>query len=84
MREKYKSVAIELAKRYNYENISEHIIDIMCSVMMHRDKVQFGGSFAEAICNNNLDLACSCADNECIKYLRLFSLVKRFGHLNEK
>ena len=82
MREKYKSVAIELGKRYDYENLSEHIINIMCSVMMHRDKVQLGGGFAEAICNNNLDEACSRADGECIKYLRLFSLVKRFGHIN--
>ena len=81
MREKYKSVAIDLAKRYEY-NVSEHIINVMCNVMMHRDSFQSGGGFAEAICNNNLDEACSRADDECIKYLRLFSLVKRFGHIN--
>jgi hypothetical protein len=79
-RENYKVAAIDLASRYGYK-VSEHIIDVMISVMMNRDGVQRGGSFVEAICNNNLDEACSRADDECINYLRLFSLVKRFGHL---
>jgi hypothetical protein len=43
-----------------------------------------GGGFVEAICNNDLDGACSRADYECIKCLRLFSLVKRFGYLSNE
>jgi len=81
-RQDYDFIARDLAKRYAYNDISEHIVNVMISVMMHRDGVQIGGGFVEAICNNNLDEACSRADDECIKYLRLFSLVKRFGHLN--
>lgn len=80
-REMYDYVARDLAKRYAYHDISEHIVDVMISVMMTRDGVWQGGGFVEAIINNNLDDACSRADDECIKYLRLFSLVKRFGHI---
>lgn len=80
-REMYDYVARDLAKRYGYNNISEHIVDVMISVMMHRDGFQRGGSFVEAISENNLDEACSRADDDCINHLRLFSLVKRFGHI---
>jgi hypothetical protein len=81
-REQYDYVARDLAKRYGYNNISEHIIHVMISVMMHRDKKRVGGSFVEAICDNKLDEACSRADDDCINHLRLFSLVKRFGFIN--
>jgi hypothetical protein len=80
-RKQYDYVARDLAKRYAYHNISEHIVDVMISVMMHRDGFQRGGSFVEAICDNKLDEACSRADDDCINYLRLFSLVKQFGHI---
>ena len=83
LRTEYVKVAHEFASTYNYE-VSNHIIDVMASVMMHRDKYQMGGSFVEAICSNNLDFACSRADSECINYLRLFSLVKRFGYLTNE
>jgi len=80
-RERYISVAKSIALSYRY-TISQHIIDVAISVMMHRDKLQTGGSFVESICNNDLDMACSRADDECINYLRYFTLVKRFGYLN--
>jgi hypothetical protein len=80
-REMYDYVARDLAKRYKYDDISEHIVDVMISVMMHRDGVRIGGGFVEAINNNNLDEACSRADDDCINYLRLFSLIKRFGYI---
>jgi hypothetical protein len=80
-RKQYDYVARDLAKRYAYHNISEHIVDVMISVMMHRDGYQRGGSFVEAINDNKLDEACSRADDDCINHLRLFSLVKRFGYI---
>lgn len=80
-REMYDYVARDLALTYRYMDVSDHVVDVMISIMMHRDGVQRGGGFVEAIINNNLDDACSRADSECIKYLRLFSLVKQFGHI---
>lgn len=83
LRIEYVKVANYIAITYNYD-VSTHIIDVMASVMMHRDKYQTGGGFVEAICNNDLDSACSRADDECINYLRLFSLVKRFGYITNE
>lgn len=83
-REQYDIVARDLANRYGYNDVSIHIVNVMISVMMHRDGYQRGGSFVEAICDNKLDEACSRADDDCIKYLRLFSLVKQFGFLKFK
>lgn len=83
LRDEYIKVATYIASSYGY-NVSNHIINVMTSVLMHRDKYQIGGSFVEAICNNDLDSACSRADDECINYLRLFSLAKRFGYLTNE
>jgi hypothetical protein len=52
-REMYDYVARDLAKRYKYDDISEHIVDVMISVMMHRDGVRIGGGFVEAINNTS-------------------------------
>lgn len=79
-RESYRLVAKDLAKRHFFE-ISDHIESVMVSVMMARDGVYKGGGFVQAILDNNLDEACSRADGECVNYLRLFSLVKRFGYI---
>jgi flavin-binding protein dodecin len=42
---------------------------------MTRDKVQMGGSFAQAIVDNNLREAINRADDTCIKYLKFFSII---------
>ena len=82
-RELYELVAKDIAKRYKYI-VTSHIIDVAISIMMHRDKIQLGGSFVEAICNNDLDNSCSRADDECISFLRYFSLVKKLGFIANK
>jgi flavin-binding protein dodecin len=42
---------------------------------MTRDKVQMGGSFAQAIVDNNLREAINRADDTCVKYLKFFSII---------
>ncbi len=75
IREKYRERAIRFTREWR-EDVSEHIIDIIVSVMMHRDGVQNGGGFVNAICNNDLIAAITRADNECIKHIKLISLSK--------
>jgi hypothetical protein len=75
IRVKYEKVAKQHAASWN-EVVSEHIIDIMISVMMHRDGVQSGGGFVTAVCNNDLVGAISRADNDCAKHLKLITLAK--------
>lgn len=61
--DQYKKKAAEFAKNYQV-TISDHILDIMVSVMMTRDKVMLGGSFVQAVVNNDLFSAVSRADQE--------------------
>ena len=75
IRVKYERVAKQHAADWN-EVVSQHIIDIIISVMMHRDGIQSGGGFVTSVCNNDLIGAISRADSECIKHLKLISLAK--------
>jgi hypothetical protein len=80
LHEIYQKKATEFAKSYG-EEPSSHIIDVMVSAMMTRDKIQQGGSFVEAVVNNDLANAVSRADSEVIKNLRIIVLAFRFAHL---
>jgi len=76
IREKYRERAIQFAKEWN-ENVSEHIIDIMVSIMVTRDKSSYpGGGFVQAVVDNNLYLAMSRADMDCRKNLFLLTMCK--------
>ena len=76
IREKYRERAIQFAKEWN-EDVSEHIIDVMVSIMATRDKSSYpGGGFVQAVVDNNLYLAMSRADMDCRKNLFLLTMCK--------
>ena len=51
---------------------SNHILDIMVSVMRTRDNDGWqGGGFVTAVVENNLSLAIGRADNDCLRNLKL-------------
>lgn len=77
----YQNKATEFAKSYG-EDPTDHIIQVMASAMMTRDKIQQGGSFVEAVVNNDLANAISRADTEVLKNLRIIVLAFRFAHLS--
>ena len=76
-RNKYKEAVIHFLNRYN-EQVSDHIIDVMISVMMTRDKVLQGGSFVQAVVANDLKESISRADTDCGKNLRIITLCANF------
>lgn len=86
--QKYKAKAEEFAKTsadyyddYGYEP-TEHIINIIASVMMTRDGVGYpGGSFVQSVVKNDLVGAISRADVECSKYLRLIVSAKEHARV---
>jgi hypothetical protein len=80
-RGRYVTATKNFADRYGYKDISNHITDVMVSIMMTRDKVLDGGSFVQAVCNNNLRECISRADNDCINHLKLLSLTHSFCHV---
>lgn len=71
---KYEAAAKKWAAMYKVED--QHAIDIAASILMTRDKVQMGGSFAQAIVDNNLRESINRADDTCIKYLKFFSIIR--------
>jgi hypothetical protein len=74
IREQYRERAIEFVKEWG-ENVSDHIIDIMVSIMATRDKTSYaGGGFVEAVVSNNLYLAMNRADLDCRKNLFILTM----------
>lgn len=82
-RELYVEAAKEHLHNYGTENYSDHIVDIIVSVMMNRDGVMQGGGFVQAICNNDLRGAISRADDECTNHLRVIALAHPFAFVEQ-
>ena len=80
--EEYQERARQFAKEYGAD-VSEHIIDVMRSVMMTRDKVLIGGSFAQAVADNNLREAISRADGACLANIKIIVQASYNAYLNE-
>jgi hypothetical protein len=76
-RDNYRNAVVHFANRYKTE-VSEHVIDVMISVMMTRDNLLQGGSFVQAVVANNLKEAISRADTECSNNLRIITLCANF------
>lgn len=75
--DKLYNAAREFVKTYEQENVSEHIINIIVSVMRTRDGIgPMGGSFVQSVVNNDLYGALVRADNECLKHIKLIVLSK--------
>lgn len=72
-RNRYRTAVVHFLNRYE-KQVSEHIIDIMISVMMTRDNVLQGGSFVQSIVGNNLREAVSRADDDCINNLKIITI----------
>lgn len=70
---KYKAAAQRWAAMYKVDE--QHAIDVAASVLMTRDGVLQGGSFVQAIVDNNLREAINRADDTCIKYLKFFTII---------
>jgi hypothetical protein len=71
--QEYRDAVVRFLNDYE-ETVSEHIIEIMISVMMTRDNLIQGGSFVQAVVDNNLRKTVSRADAECIKNLKIIAL----------
>ncbi len=75
IREQCRERATKFAIDYGFTNVSEHILDIMVSIMCTRDKSSYaGGGFVEAIIANNLYLALSRADIDCRNNIYLLTM----------
>ena len=84
IREKCYERATKFAIEYGFTNVSEHIFDIMVSIMCTRDKSSYaGGGFVQAVVANDLYLALSRADTDCRNNIFLLAMCKQNCFLNE-
>jgi hypothetical protein len=84
IRQQCKERATKFAIDYGFPDVSEHIIDVMASIMCTRDKTSHsGGSFVQAVVNNDLYLALSRADTDCRNNIFLLAMCKANCFLNE-
>lgn len=72
--EQYRKRAAKFAKDHEV-TITDHVLDVMTSVMMTRDGIWQGGSFVQAVVKNDLFHAVTRADNECITHPNLKIIV---------
>jgi hypothetical protein len=80
LRKKYEQKAISFANEWR-EEVSDHIIDVIISVMFTRDKILPGGSFVQSVCDNNLYQAVTRADKDCINHIKLITLAYHNCHI---
>mgnify|MGYP003332367339 CR=1 FL=1 len=67
----YRNEVKSWLQRNGY-NVSNHIVDIIQSVVMTRDKVDhYPGHFAQAVVNNDLREVINRADQECLENLKI-------------
>ena len=78
----YHKVA-EIYCKKQIEKPSSHIVNIVASVMMTRDKVLNGGSFVQSIVYDKLEEAVCRADSECYENLRLLVMAKKYCFIEE-
>ncbi len=84
IREQCRERATKFAIEYGFTNVSEHILDIMVSIMCTRDKSSYpGGGFVDAVIANNLYLAMSRADTDCRNNIFLLTMCRMNCFLNE-
>lgn len=76
----YKQAAEKFALSYGVSN--PHIISIIASVMMTRDKRGIpGGGFVTAVVENDLYRAVSSADMESYNHLKVIVAANQYAHL---
>ncbi len=84
IKEQCRERATKFAIEYGFPNVSEHILDIMVSIMCTRDKSSYpGGGFVDAVIANNLYLAMSRADTDCRNNIFLLTMCRMNCFLNE-
>jgi len=79
--DEYYESAKQHCKRWEVDD--PHVINVCQSVMMTRDNFLQGGSFVQAVNDNNLRLAVISCDNTCLKHLKVIVLAKTQAYVED-
>lgn len=80
--EKYEALVTERCKAYGWK-LSDHVEDVMKSMLMTRDKHWMGGDFTQAVLANDLGAAIRRADDEIVKHLKHMVIARDNFFLND-
>lgn len=77
--DQYAKKAEHYAELWGVDN--HHVIQIITSIMLHRDGLRPGGGFVEAVVSNNLRLAVGRADDTVYKHLKVIVAAAQNCHI---
>jgi hypothetical protein len=78
----YKRAEKHLSE-YRVEDVTPHLLDIIVSVMMHRDGARKGGSTVAAICDNDLFGVVGRADSVVMQHLKVIVAAHLYAHIQQ-
>lgn len=79
----YRKRAEKHLVEYRVTEVTPHLLDIITSVMMHRDGIQPGGSAVSAICDNDLFGVVGRADHEVLKNIKVVVAAHLYAHIQQ-
>lgn len=81
-REEYKNLVELKCQEYRWE-LTDHVKEVMISVLMTRDKVWVGGGGVQSILSNDLRQAINYCDSEIVRHLREMVIARDNFHLKK-
>jgi hypothetical protein len=81
IRKQYVDLVEEKAVDYRWE-LPYHVVDVMTSLLMTRDKIWVGGDFVQAVISNNLREAVLRADDVIVNHIKHMVIARDNFHLD--
>jgi hypothetical protein len=81
IRKQYVDLVEERAVDYRWE-LPYHVVDVMTSLLMTRDKIWVGGDFVQAVISNNLREAVLRADDVIVNHIKHMVIARDNFHLD--
>jgi hypothetical protein len=81
VRKQYVDLVEERAIDYRWD-LPSHVVDVMTSLLMTRDKIWVGGDFVQAVISNNLREAVLRADDVIVNHIKHMVIARDNFHLD--
>ena len=81
VRKQYAELVEQRAVDYRWD-LPHHVVDVMTSLLMTRDKIWVGGDFVQAVIANNLREAVLRADDVIVNHIKHMVIARDNFHLD--
>jgi hypothetical protein len=83
VRKQYVDLVEKRAVDYRWD-LPHHVVDVMTSLLMTRDKIWVGGDFVQSVISNNLREAVLRADDVIVNHLKHMVIARDNFHLDDR